>query len=829
MALDFAKLGSRNGKEPIIEPRQVFSTLPNKDPRFKFLHDVQGSVMEAWFNRRNEKDLVLKMNTGSGKTLTGLIILQSSINEGQGPAVYVAPDKFLVDQVIKESKYLGVNCTEDPHSPDFNNLNSILVINAYRLFNGLSVFGVGDNGKKIEIGSVIIDDVHACLNSIRDQFSIKLSANHPAYQTLFDRFKPDLEKQSAIKVLDVQEHDPQTVMSVPYWTWQDHHLEIAKDLHLHRDTDALRFTWPLVSGVLNNCNCAIGRGYIEIAPRCLPTDTIPSFCEANRRIYMTATLADDSVLVTDLQANPDSVSKPITPGSASDIGDRMILAPQEINPDTTDEEIRQFVANISKHRNVVVIVPSFARGELWKKYADQTLSSDAIVDGVSKLKEGKHIGLTVLIRRYDGIDLPDEACRLLVIDGLPEVRNLLDQIEANQLADTDIELSRHIQRIEQGMGRGVRSNDDYCVVLLVGSRLVQRLNSVRARTKFTPGTLAQIDLSKDVTDQVSGQSLDELNEVIELCLNQDPEWVATSKTAVVGAKFENEVVLNSIAVVQRQAFDLMRKQQVKRAAEAIQGAINSCDDERTRGWLKLQLAEIIHKSDAQQSQEILLSAFTDNQRIIRPIDGITYSKLGAPTSTQAGLVVDYCKPKFLEANPMILWLNSLLSELIFQPNTANKFEETLKILGQFLGFGSQRPESEFGQGPDNLYSIGNLNYLVIECKNGAENALVSKNYCNQLSGSMNWFEANYDATCSATPVMIHPSCKVSKQANPPSGMRIINEDKLRDLRNAVNHFGKTIAMDSGFLDGGFVEDRLHNFNLNSEDFIENFTVEFVSE
>ncbi len=37
-------------------------------------------------------------------------------------------------------------------------------------------------------------------------------------------------------------------------------------------------------------------------------------------------------------------------------------------------------------------------------------------------------------------------------------------------------LSRQMQRIEQGMGRGVRANDDYCVVRIVGSKLTQRVN-----------------------------------------------------------------------------------------------------------------------------------------------------------------------------------------------------------------------------------------------------------------------------------------------------------------------------------------------------------------
>ena len=51
---------------------------------------------------------------------------------------------------------------------------------------------------------------------------------------------------------------------------------------------------------------------------------------------------------------------------------------------------------------------------------DQVLVGDGVADGIEKLQEG-HVGLTVLVNRYDGIDLPGDACRVLAIVDLPEV------------------------------------------------------------------------------------------------------------------------------------------------------------------------------------------------------------------------------------------------------------------------------------------------------------------------------------------------------------------------------------------------------------------------
>jgi hypothetical protein len=96
--------------------------------------------------------------------------------------------------------------------------------------------------------------------------------------------------------------------------------------------------------------------------------------------------------------------------------------------------------------------------------------------------------LTVLVNRYDGIDLPHDACRVLAIVGLPEVTSYTELTDMAVLSDSQAGLRRQMQRIEQGMGRGVRSNDDYCVVLLIGARLTARVKSPDAPPRDSGGT-----------------------------------------------------------------------------------------------------------------------------------------------------------------------------------------------------------------------------------------------------------------------------------------------------------------------------------------------------
>lgn len=99
MALNYKKLQSGISGQKQTDPRKIFTTLKRDTSKFKRPSDEQADVLHLWYAKKDRADNTLKMNTGSGKTAVGLLCLQSSLNEGVGPAVYVAPDKYLVKQV----------------------------------------------------------------------------------------------------------------------------------------------------------------------------------------------------------------------------------------------------------------------------------------------------------------------------------------------------------------------------------------------------------------------------------------------------------------------------------------------------------------------------------------------------------------------------------------------------------------------------------------------------------------------------------------------------------------------------------------------------------
>ena len=198
-----SKLNS-SAKTKTIEPREIFMTLPSKAPGYGYPRDVQSEVWKKWFDIRNEKNVILKMNTGSGKTVVGLIMLQSCLNEEKGPAIYVVPDNYLVKQVIDEAKRLGISATVDKDDYNYSNSKAILVTSIQTIVNGHSYFGMREAGN-YPIGSIIIDDVHACMDKIIDQFMIKIDAETDAYKELIALFNSSLKDYNPKNYIDVVE------------------------------------------------------------------------------------------------------------------------------------------------------------------------------------------------------------------------------------------------------------------------------------------------------------------------------------------------------------------------------------------------------------------------------------------------------------------------------------------------------------------------------------------------------------------------------------------------------------------------------------------------
>lgn len=827
MGLDFSRLGKRSAAETSTDPRAIFSALPGRKSKYSYPHAGQSEVWEQWLERRNDPDLLIKMNTGAGKTVVGLLILRSCLNEGVGPVVYLCPDPNLSEQVQREALDLGLAVTDDPGSALFQQSKAILVTTIRRLVNGMSVFGVtGQSRPHIELGTVLVDDVHACLATVEDQFTLRIPYGHDAYAKVFDLFREDLTGQSAPSTQDLADHFGYPALEVPYWAWIDKQSSVLEALQPHRLEDAFKFAWPLISECLQLCRVGIATDEIEMKPAIMPMHRIPSFVGAKRRIYLTATLPDDSILVTHFGARPAPIASPITPKRADDLGDRMILTPLETHPDATEEEVQRLVRSLADGHNVVVIVPSRRRADAWRPIANRVLDKDNIEGGVIELQSGKYVGLVVLINKYDGIDLPGDACRVLVIDGVPEAYSPLERVDAITLADSEALSSRQIQRIEQGMGRGVRSSTDYCVVVLLGARLTQRLNSAGGYARLSPATRAQVALSRQMAEMLHGKPLAALRAVIDQCLTRETTWATASRDALAGVVYDAGGAVAESAIALRQGFDAAEVGKARAAHDLVQAVVDKTEEPKLRGWLKQQAAAFLHRANAVQAQKLQGSAQSDNRALLKPRAGVEYERLQG-SADQGARAATYLSARYGNEIDFQLGLEAVIDDLRPDPSAAavEKFEQAVQDLGWHLGFEAQRPERDNGRGPDVLWKIGDLTFLVIECKSGVETLFIAKNDANQLSGSIDWFGSEYDRTGKAIPLMIHRVSKLHDVARAREGMRVMTFEKLDELRDAVHRFARALASKGAYRDAELVREQLEALGLGGRGFADRWTSE----
>ena len=65
--VDFSRLRRHQQQSIPLDPVEIFLRLP-KSPGFDDLWSGQAEALRQWFQRPDDRDVVIKLNTGGGKT-----------------------------------------------------------------------------------------------------------------------------------------------------------------------------------------------------------------------------------------------------------------------------------------------------------------------------------------------------------------------------------------------------------------------------------------------------------------------------------------------------------------------------------------------------------------------------------------------------------------------------------------------------------------------------------------------------------------------------------------------------------------------------------------
>ena len=834
--IDFGKKMKETAIQKRENPIDIYNSLDRTSSAGP-LRTSQELALRKWYNEKeDEKDVIIKLHTGEGKTLIGLLILMTKMNKGLGPCVYVCPNKYLVTQVCIEATKFGIpicQIGENNELPnEFLNQNRILVTHVQKIFNGRTIFGTGNHSERV--GTIVLDDAHACLDAIRDAFviSIKRNEDEELYRRILELFEDDLSEQGEGTLWDIKNnYDYESIMEIPYWAWIDKKSQVLELLAQNEEKESITFVWPLIKNHLENCQAYVNGGEIQIMPVVAPINMFGSFSNANHRVLMSATTQDDSFFVKALGISIKAIKDPIVNESLKWSGEKMILIPSLIAPEFTRDAILENLCKLKYKFGVVALTPTWKKQDDYRNFQCHLVDNNSIIREIDDLQRGDFTDgkVRVLTNRYDGIDLPDNACRILIVDSLPFFVNMRDKYEERARKNSRLIRQKIAQKIEQGLGRSVRGEKDYSCIILVGSELVSFIRSSATRELFSQQTQKQINIGLQVAEWAKEKggnvTFADFVELINQCLKRDSGWKNYYESEMNSIKIVNETRESELHLLslEQQAEMQYAQRKYDEAMQTIQQIIDNIqDDESEKGWYLQIMARFQYHFSKREALRLQKSAFENNYELLKPKEGIIYKKMDNINLNRIQNIIKWIG-MFDTYSDMMMEVDRICESLTFGTE-ADKFESAMKNLGEALGFASQRPDKTIKKGPDNLWGIGNNHYVMIECKSEVSQGRKSihKSEVGQMNNHCGWFINEY-SDAAVLRIMVIPTLNIAYDADFTHDVKILRKNGINKLKGAVvNFFREFKDYDLKNLEEKIIHECLKLHNLDAYDFLNDY-------
>lgn len=353
--------------------------------------------------------------------------------------------------------------------------------------------------------------------------------------------------------------------------------------------------------------------------------------------------------------------------------------------------------------------------------------------------------------------------------------------------------NRLVHRIEQGMGRAVRSHVDYAVVLLCGPELASFVSRGEVLALFNPATRAQLQLARrlaeiSLAEAASAGAASAFSSLVRGCIKRDQSWkdfYDAEVRQITSARKQIDPVLIQLAAAERDPAKIA-VHDPGGAADIIERAarLHASDDAPRLGWYLQIAASYRFGVDQAAALELQTAAYLKNDRMFAPPKGVQIRPTD-PGRVEAPTAILRWYGGFENPNGAVAALQALRVQLSFgaSPET---FEQAICDVAELVGAYGLRPERTFGKGPDDLWLWGAEGY-VIECKNEEREQSLPKRDSGQLHDSLQWFKDNYP-TRDAVPLLVARAVAGHAKANFPTGTRVITPATLDRFMTALENF-----------------------------------------
>jgi hypothetical protein len=704
----------------------LFQALRRPDPSVAYLWSHQADMLRDYQKVADaEADIAVELPTGSGKTLVGLLIADWRRRAKSERVAYLCPTRHLAAQVGERAQGYGIPVVVlTGSSREWDAGEYMAYSRARSLFVGTYSALFNTNPRLSDPQTIVFDDAHAAEDPVASLWSVRASRDEELYRALF-AIVSDALPEAFVQRLSDDEVDPTDRNAVEMLG--PHQLapvadEMRDAMVAHAEGDA-HFGRLMIQDAIERCLLYISWRELLIRPLIPPTLYHHPFAQARQRVYLSATLGwggelERSLGITKLHRLP------VPPGWQEQGSGRRFF----VFPDASlgDSEADQFTtAAIDRFGRVLGLAPSrYEIGQLQDLLPSTMKVLDANDLESRPSAAGKGRTATLLANRYDGLDLPDEACRLIVMSGLPSGTHLQERFLYERLGAQRVLAERVRTRIVQGAGRCTRNARDYAAVIVRGDRLVEFLSRAENVTPMQPDLQAEIDFGLSNSEQKG----DELFELLELFLAQGSDWAEADAHIRRDAATKKQNSQRGAAELQASASLEVRAWQAAWRGDSLEASDLAAQAADALGgvavapyrslWLYLAASWARESASTEQELEHV-------RQLEREAEACAKTLKWWPRFSERSAVREYTADFGPREERVIDVLRRLglrgakfgrhLDEMrgLLRERDAKPFERGLQLLGELLGFESVRPD---GQGqPDTAWrDVGK--WFVFEAK-----------------------------------------------------------------------------------------------------------------
>jgi hypothetical protein len=436
-----------------------------------------------------------------------------------------------------------------------------------------------------------------------------------------------------------------------------------------------------------------------------------------------------------------------------------------LTPNTADADAVS--ADVQEHLNY----PVFTATDLEVSKAQFTASPQAVA---------------VIANRYDGIDFPDNDCRLLFVEGLSRTTNLQERFLINRMGASLLFNERIQTRVLQAIGRCTRGLNDYSAVVVTGAELPAYLTDRKRRAYFHPELQAELEFGVDQSTKVSGK---DLLENFSIFLEHEEQWedanqsILDAREAATQSKFPAMDQLENVVGSEIAWQTALWHEDYVKAYDLAREVLGALTDPGLRGYRALwhYLAGSAAEAAA-QGGEAGFDTHARNQyrKAKEAATGIPWliglarggaSAQPTPEESEQGSLLAQIEQLEIHLEKLGTLHNREFSarENAIREGLGqgNNFEQAQVLLGEHLGFSAGKLENDAS--PDPWWIVGGIALVFEDHANAkGDTSVIDATKARQAASHPDWMRANVPASVGAQiqSVLVTPAKKAKQGAMP---------------------------------------------------------------